>query len=227
MAEQSPPTTVVVGATGGVGLAIARRLRAHDLVLLARESEKFGELQGEFLDARCSAVDFQDLSSLEMAVSGLDRIDYLVQATGTIAPSRVETSTRADWSDMMDANVLAPMLATRAALPGLRAARGTIVFISSGSARRVKPGWSGYAASKSACDALARAVQLEEPDIAVLSIYAGSIDTPMREKLGETVGVDYESHQYLSADDIAACTSFAIERSDSADIYEIALRPRR
>lgn len=226
MNRQDRPTTVIVGANGGVGLAVARRLREHDLILLARDSDRLQRLEEEFPTSKCVAVDFEDLGSIERALDSTDRIDYLVQTTGTIVASSVEDSARADWLDMFDANVLTPMLATRAALPKVREAHGTIIFISSGSARRVKAGWSGYAASKSACDALAKAVSLEEEDVKVLSIYAGSIDTPMREKIGEKAGVDYQPGQYLGADDIAACIAFAIERSDRADIYEIALRPR-
>jgi NADP-dependent 3-hydroxy acid dehydrogenase YdfG len=226
MGEQYRPTTVIVGATGGVGLAVAERLREHRLILLARDSERLRRLGEEFPGSQCVPVDFGNLSSIERALDSTDRIDYLVQTTGTIVASRVEDSTREDWHAMFDANVLAPMLVTRAALPKVREARGTVIFISSGSARRVKAGWSGYAASKSACDALAKAVELEEKDVKVLSIYAGSIDTPMREKLGERAGIDYEPGQYLGADDIAACITFAIERGNSADIYEIALRPR-
>ena len=69
---------------------------------------------------------------------------------------------------------------TRVALPALRAARGTVVFVNSGAGLTAHPQWSAYAASKHGLRALADSLRAEEHEhgVRVTSVYPGRTATP-------------------------------------------------
>ena len=82
-------------------------------------------------------------------------------------------------------NLVAPALLTRALLPALRAARGTVVFVNSGAGLAAHPQWSAYAASKFGLRALADALRAEEQEhgVRVTTVFPGRTATPMQEKV--------------------------------------------
>ena len=62
---------IIIGGTGGIGAAIARRLPAagHSLHLIARDEAKLAPLAAE-LNASFSVADVQDRAALEAAILG-------------------------------------------------------------------------------------------------------------------------------------------------------------
>ncbi|KAG9768521.1 hypothetical protein KCU88_g7183, partial [Aureobasidium melanogenum] len=65
-------------------------------------------------------------------------------------------------------------------LPLLRAAKGRIVFTSSGAANTGYTSWGAYGASKAAMNHLAMTLKNEEPDVTSVSIRPGMVDTAMQ-----------------------------------------------
>jgi monoamine oxidase len=66
------------------------------------------------------------------------------------------------WATPLRVNLVAPAALTRVALPALRAARGTVVFVNSGAGLVAHPAWAAYAASKHGLRGLADAQRAEE-----------------------------------------------------------------
>ena len=75
--------------------------------------------------------------------------------------------------------MVAPHALTRAVLPALRAASGTVLAISSDAAVEAYEGWGGYGASKAALDRLAAVLAVEEPGLRVHAVDPGDMDTTM------------------------------------------------
>jgi 3-oxoacyl-[acyl-carrier protein] reductase len=96
-----------------------------------------------------------------------DRVDALINMAGGFAMSGpVAGSDFATWQRQISINLTTAYLATRAFLPALRAARGSIVYFSSASTlpgARIA-GTAAYAAAKSGVVALMRAVAQEEAE---------------------------------------------------------------
>jgi NAD(P)-dependent dehydrogenase (short-subunit alcohol dehydrogenase family) len=95
------------------------------------------------------------------AVDALGGIDVLVNAAGVIATGTVEQTSDATWDSMMDVNVRAPFRLTRAAVPHLKARKGTVVNVSSVNGLRAFAGVLAYCVSKSAMDHFTRCAALE------------------------------------------------------------------
>ena len=89
-----------------------------------------------------------------------------------------------DLTGQLPVNLVAPAELTRALLPGLRAARGTVVFLNSGAGLVAHPEWSAYAASKFGLRAIADSLRAEEAGagVRVTSVYLGRIATPMHRR---------------------------------------------
>jgi NADP-dependent 3-hydroxy acid dehydrogenase YdfG len=191
---------------------------------MGRDPDRLAQLAREHPEASVREVDFASSDAVVASFEGLDRIDRLVHCTGAVKEGSIIELDSGSVTEMMTANFLAPLVVTKAALPLLRTVSGIVVFISSGSAKRVRPGWTGYSAAKYAARALADGIRVEEPEVRVLSVYCGAIDTPMRASLGETRYVDYQPDDYLDPAEVARAVSFAFDTRPEVAIGEIDMR---
>lgn len=225
-------THVVTGAGSGIGAALTRMLRARgdDLLLVARNEERAAELRAEHEGARTLVADLADLSGLERTLAGAqlpDRVDSVVHAAGAVDLATVEATDLAAWQHQIDVNLTAPMLLTRALLPALRAARGTVVFVNSGSGIRANPGWSAYAASKFGLRALADALRQEEEQhgVRVSGIHPGRVATPMQEKVHTQEDKDYDPGAWSDPATVAEAIRHVVDLPRDSTIPELLLRP--
>ena len=124
-------------------------------------------------------------------------------------------------------NLTAPMLLTRALLPALRAARGTVVFVNSGSGLSANPTWSGYAASKFGLRALADALRGEElgNGVRVTTVYPGRTATPMQEKVHAQEGKEYDAARWSDAGTVASSILHVLDLPADSTIPDVTVRP--
>jgi len=182
---------LVTGATRGIGRAIAGRLATERcaLAICARDGDEVArvaeELRARGVPVHGGAVDVTDAPALERFVAeagdALGGLDLLVaNAGGSAGAERVEDASAEDWRTTLDLNVVHAAIATRAAVPLMRAGGGgAIVFVASISGSRPQPR-AQYAAAKAAEIHLAASLGRElGPDgIRVNAISPGSILFP-------------------------------------------------
>lgn len=141
---------LLTGATGGIGHAIARRLRAEgaSLVLTGRKAEVLAPLAEE-LDARSVVADLSAPDAVDALLGETGPIDILVAnaalpGTGLLAELSID---RVD--DNLNVNLRAPILLAKALLPRLTdRGSGHLAFIGSVSGIVASPGSSLYNATK-------------------------------------------------------------------------------
>jgi 3-oxoacyl-[acyl-carrier protein] reductase len=157
MAER---TTVVTGASRGIGRAIAERLGAagHTIVAIARHKPDYA-LRGAFY-----AVDLADPAATGSALREIvarHKVDNLVNNAGLVTTARLEQLAPEDLDALIGVNVRAALQCTQAVLPHMRAQRrGRIVNLGS-RAMYGRIGRSGYGAAKAAVVGMTRAWALE------------------------------------------------------------------
>jgi short-subunit dehydrogenase len=222
------PTHLITGAGSGIGAALSDVLHARgdDLVLVARNEERAGELAKKYDGARTLVADLADpdsLASLQLP----DSLDSVVHAAGVVDLGTVAELTAAQWREHLDVNLLAPAELTRLALPALRAARGTVVFVNSGAGLRANPEWSAYAASKHGLRALADALRAEELDngVRVTSVYPGRTATPMQAKVHEQEGKEYDGAEWITPETVANAIEHVLDLPDDATIPDMTVSP--
>ena len=152
---------LVTGGSGSIGGATAVELaRAGAAVVVADVSMEACLAVVETIratggSASAARIDVRDADSLtqaiETATAELGPLTGLVNAAGILRVSRIEEMKESDWNDIQSVNVLGTFLATKAAIPFLKAAGGgTIVNISSVSAYIGSDGGAAYSATKGA-----------------------------------------------------------------------------
>lgn len=216
--EAPQKVAVVTGATGGMGREIIADLaRDHHVYALGRSAADLPESPS----VTPVAIDLVAGLDEGMALPELDRVDVLVHAAARATKYSVEEATPENWRAHMDLNVHAPAEVTRALLPQLRTAEGTVVFINSGAGRHSYGNNVVYAATKHALYALADGLRISEPGIRVSSVALGPTDTPMLQGLQ-----DYDPSQVIAPGEVARAIRTVVDAGPTTQLTEIQVRPR-
>lgn len=158
---------IITGAGSGIGRAAAFAF-AHAGAHVLGVGRRQNALDATAGQHRGIAVLASDISAegaadtvVQAAIDHWGAVDVLVNNAGATAMMPLAEVTEARISELFRLNVTAPSLLARAALPHLRRAHGTIVNVSSTFGHRPAPGFSHYAATKSALEQLTRSWALE------------------------------------------------------------------
>ena len=179
---------VITGGTRGIGHAVARHLAEAGarVVVVGRDADRGEAAAAAIPGARFVAGDVRLAAHCDHAVAetlgAFGRLDVLVNNAGVIYRNRtVDRLTEAEWDETFDVNVKGAFLMTRAALPALRAARGTVVNVASYAGLVGFAGAAAYAASKAALINFTRSLALDHAreGIRVNAVCPGSVDTDM------------------------------------------------
>jgi short-subunit dehydrogenase len=186
---------IVTGASSGIGLEVTRAFvaRGARVALVARSRDRLDELARSLgLDSVAAfALDVRDRTALtalpERVVDRFGRLDILVHNAGVNHRGAVAELPIDELGAILDANLVAPVLLTRAALPHLEAG-GAIVNVASLAGKVPIPDEATYSASKAGLRAFGRALraELRERGIAVSTVCPGPVDTGF---LGDASGV--------------------------------------
>src|SRR5262245_54068969 len=202
---------VVTGATRGIGRAIALRLRAHGARVIAT-----GRASSGTAPAGCEyrGVDLADEAATTAFATaiGAERPDVLVNNAGINRIAPFADTTAENVVALHRVNVLAPMLLSRAVLPGMRERRwGRIVNVASIWSLRSIAGRAAYSASKFALDGLtaALAAEVAADNVLVNCVSPGFVDTEllrsmMNEREIEALVAQVPMHRLAKPEEIAA-----------------------
>ena len=153
--------------------------------------------------------------------------DVLVNNAGLFQLATVEQMSPADFNAVVQTNLVAPFLLTRALLPAMRArGSGTIVTLGSISDRNVFPENGAYAASKFGLRALHEAMRMELRGSGVRAtlVSPGPVDTPLWDAINPDERAGFTPRaSMLSAADVADAIWFALSRPASVNIDELRL----
>lgn len=175
---------LVVGGSGLLGRAICRSLATEGYALRIhhhRATETAATLAEEIAAgggrAELLGADLCDPRMSEPLVAGIDRLDLLVLAIGAYGARSLEEVDPIHLHRMLTLNLAAPLWATRAALPALKAAQGQVIFLLDIGAVQPWPNHAAYSASKAGARQLARSLALElAPDVRVNGVSPGLIE---------------------------------------------------
>lgn len=233
--DSAPRTAVVTGASSGIGEATVRALRGQGWTVyaVARRRERLEKLAEES-GAIALSADVSEPRQVEELVAQLRDVDTLINcAGGARGADYLAQAKDADWDFMYQANVMGTMRLTRALLPQLRSARGTVVNVTSTAALASYEGGSGYNAAKAAQRALTKALRLEEVEhgVRVIEILPGLVATEefALRRLGSPEAAEQVYAgvaEPLTAQDVAEVIRYAVSLPHHVNLDEIVLRPQ-
>jgi short-subunit dehydrogenase len=187
---------VITGASDGIGAEMARQLASSGgagvaLVLAARNRDALDSVAGA-----CSALGAHTLvvptdvavqqqcrELIAQAVARFGRIDALINNAGRSAHALFEDVEDLGWyEELMRINLWGSVWCSHAALPHLKASRGSIVAVSSLAGLVGVPGRTAYGATKFAMTGFFEAlrVELKNAGVSVTTAFPGVVATKIR-----------------------------------------------
>jgi uncharacterized oxidoreductase len=217
---------LLTGGSSGIGFETARALLAKGarLFIAARRADVLAKAADDLRSTAGSvgalaadiATSAGRAAALNAAVDALGGLDILINNAGGVRAGRLEDISEAEIRAMIEVDLVAPILLTRAALPHLRASGDALVVdVTSGIALTGVPFYAAYAATKAGLarfdEALRR--ELRGEGVHVLTVYPGATDTPMMKssRAGPELGFTREPPSAVAEAIVAAIESDAFE----------------
>jgi len=216
---------IIVGASSGIGAAIARRLAARGtaVALLGRREAELEAVAagirgagGRAIALRHDVTDYDTVpATFERIVTELGGLDLIVYASGNMhVPAEGEYDFGKD-RDMIEVNVLGAMAWMNLAAARFEAQRGgTIVGISSIAGERGRRTMPGYTTSKAALTAWLEALRnrVSRYGVNVVTVKPGFVDTVLTQHLAR-------KPMLISADRAAELILAAASRGGSRSAF--------
>lgn len=228
-------TAVITGASRGIGAALAHRFVSEgvQVALIARTPAPLGALASSLGPAAraypCDLTDATAVSDVARRIAGDfgGAPDLLVSNAGLFLIEPVDVMSPADFSAVVQANLVAPFLLARALLPAMRArGSGTIVTLGSIADRAVFPENAAYAASKHGLRALHEVMRMELRGSGVRAtlVSPGAVDTSLWDAVNPDEREGFTPRaSMLRAADVADAIWFAVSRPVNVNIDELRL----
>jgi pteridine reductase len=184
--ERGSRRVLVVGATGRLGVRIARALRSREdrVILTARDGAKLeamaAELGPEY--ARTVCVDLTARDAPERISSGVREaggVDDVVLACGPFPRTPFEALRREDLERTLTVHAVAPLLLVGALSPDLIASRGAVVALGDAGVTRPYENHVAYITAKGALQTGLRALAVElAPHVRINMVALGIVADP-------------------------------------------------
>ena len=213
--------TIIAGATGGLGKAVAKEAakRGHNLVLIAKDIRKLENLNSEILqktrdvEILCYVVDIGKITEEEIKkifseiYSKLGRIDYLINCIGIGGWWQIEEISLKIWNDIITINATGAFLLSKyASICMKKQNKGIIINVSSIAGKKGAQYSSAYCASKFSIVGFSYALaeELNKYGIKVIVVILGGIDTEFVRKAisnSSPILTKYIQQNYLHRND--------------------------
>jgi NAD(P)-dependent dehydrogenase (short-subunit alcohol dehydrogenase family) len=187
-------TVLITGASGGIGMRIARSLASagFDLVLHGnRHMEALNSLKERYPEhINVVSADISSQEGLDQLIQAASGCDAVLHCAGIPSAGISWKVSAEEFRKVNAVNYEAPFFITQGIIPSMRSKNwGRIVFFSSIVAQTGIPGTAAYSASKSALFGLTRtmASELAANNITVNCIAPGYMDEGMIREIPEAM----------------------------------------
>jgi len=180
---------IVIGGAGGIGSAVARRLRARGaVVLIAGRTAGPLEQAASAIGAAWAVVDATDFEAVDALVRGVaashGRVAGIVNAVGSILFKPAHLTSADEWQETLSRNLTTAFAVVRAA-GRVMTTGGSVVLVSTVAASLGLPQHEAIAAAKGGVEGLVRAAAATYAGrgLRVNAVAPGRVDTPLAARI--------------------------------------------
>ncbi len=225
---------VIVGATGGIGHALAKLVknsRAH-LQITGRDEAALSRVAGELglPGSHVHVLDVTDHPRVLAKAEQMERaageggIDILVNASGIGIIKPLESLSYEDFSRSLDVNLKGAFSLLKGFVPAMKARRrGLVINLPGVLGKTPMAGASAYAASKYGLNGMLKSVreELRRTDVRITNLYLGGTDTGF----WDDIDLKVQRDKFVTAEEAARAIWFLCQQPDSGVVSEMVLQP--
>lgn len=184
---------LVIGATGGIGKAICKRLKDEgaSLILFSRNIEKLKELErslnSENIIVQGDATNINDLeNAVNKGIEKFGKIDSLIHSVGSIVLKPIHNTTEETFREIIELNLVSPFLAIKSIIKQFQKQnKGSVVVISSVAGSKGLMNHEAISAAKGGLEAMIRSASITyaKKGIRFNGVALGLVETPLSEFL--------------------------------------------
>lgn len=179
-------TIAIVGAAGGIGAALARRLRAggNQVLLIGRSAERLKALAAE-LNCPTAVADATQAEPLQQALNSAGALHGIVNCAGSVLLKPAHLTSDNEWLETLHTNLTTAFNVVRAGARLMMQTGGSIVLCSSAAARIGLANHEAIAASKAGVIGLtlSSAATYASRNIRINCVAPGLVDTPLTARI--------------------------------------------
>ncbi len=176
----------IVGGAGGIGSALARRLRARgdEVLLVGRSAERLQALASE-LSCAFAVADATQPEALQQVLRGAGPLQGVVNCVGSVLLKPAHLTSDSEWASTIQANLTTAFHVVRAGVRLMMETGGSIVLCSGAVARVGLANHEAIAAAKAGVIGLtlSAAASYAGRNIRVNCVAPGLVETPLTAKI--------------------------------------------
>jgi NAD(P)-dependent dehydrogenase (short-subunit alcohol dehydrogenase family) len=180
-------TVLITGASGDIGLSLCEGFKDEGWKVVAIDKIPLKSTDVDYffefdLELICNEADYCENKIREIKRVLPDGLNVLINNAALQIVKPIKEVSLKDWKRTLDTNLTAPFILSMSFLDELKAAKGSIINISSIHARLTKPNFVAYAVSKSGLLGMTKSLAVEIGRmVRVNSISPAAINTKMLE----------------------------------------------
>jgi len=231
--------TMVIGASGDIGRAIAVALAAGGaaVCVVGRDERRLAdtvsavEAHGRPTVAlACDLTEDGRIEQLvELAANAHGDLDVLVHSAGIYLRGELAASSVEDLDAQYRANIRLPYRLTQAVLPMLARSRGDVVFVNSTQGLSASAGVGQFAATQHAMRGVADSLRAEvnRVGVRVTSLHVGRTATTRQERIFAGEGRPYTPDALIQPEDLGELVVAAVALPRRAQVTTLTVWPTR
>lgn len=214
----------LIGAAGGIGSALARRLHAtgHEVILAGRTEASLASL-GTELGAEHIVVDATSFDELDQAVQRSAPVNAVVNCAGSLLLKPAHLTTQEEWRSTLDLSLTTAFATVRAGARAMMNTGGSIVLCATAAARAGFANHEAVAAAKGGVISLtmSAAATYGARNIRVNCVAPGLVSTPLTSRITQNEAA-LKASQGMHAlgrigtpEDVASAMAFLVDPANS------------
>ncbi len=221
---------ILTVASRGIGLALTKRLICMDYKVygISRSFENMDFHHENFIPIRCDVQNTRELmDKINSIKKDEPEIHLLINNAGVGYFGPHEQIPIEGIQAMVRTNLEAPLVLCQLLLRSLKKSRGTIIFISSVTAKKISTHGCAYAASKAGLSHFANSLfeEVRKHGVKVTVIHPDMTKTSFYDNLDFTY--ENEEDAVLLAEQVADAVEYVLNTESNMVVNDITLRPQK